>query len=219
MFTDCTGAAGRPDGFAPLAAGSAVRDGGMPADEGGPAPAEHGDLAQAVAPGTAKAEIKALPHQADPRQLPLGPHPRLTQRNPLSPRSPRDPANKADSFAPPSCSLAGRQPPPDIEESRKSRQGLAFSVRGRWLRRESRRRPTTCRGALGLFRSEPRSPLTTRRDPVTLHARTPVFQSSGDTVPFAVPTVTAPLACRCEQMPMRNPGSRNPVPPDAPGPE
>lgn len=35
-------------------AGGAVQDGGMPADQGGPAPAEHGDLAQAPAAETAK---------------------------------------------------------------------------------------------------------------------------------------------------------------------
>ena len=48
--------------------------GGMPADEPQPALAEHGDLAQAIAAETAKAEVVVLPHQLVPPWLLVGLH-------------------------------------------------------------------------------------------------------------------------------------------------
>ena len=82
----------------PAVAGGAVQRGGMPAEQGQPALAAHGDLAQAVAAEVAEAEVVVLPHQIVPARLLLGPHrpyPHLTQRDPVLTHSPSDRISKA----------------------------------------------------------------------------------------------------------------------------
>ena len=57
-----------------LPVGGTVQGGGMPADQGEPLIAEHGDLPQALATEVAEPEIVVLTHQVGPARLLVGPH-------------------------------------------------------------------------------------------------------------------------------------------------
>ena len=103
----------------PAVAGGAVQGGGMPADQGQPALAEHRDLAQAVAAEVAEAEVVLLPHQGVPAWLLVGPHrpyPHLAQRDPVRSHSPSYRTSKAGLSSPPPSSLVNNPFLPNIEK-------------------------------------------------------------------------------------------------------